>query len=70
MAETIEDIIARRIRLLLLDARAAIDCTHKIATIIAKEKGHTEEWARNHEAEFIALAKGYLLTDYTPKALN
>lgn len=67
MAETIEDILARRVRLLFLDARAAIDSAQKVATIIAKEKGLSEEWIKIQTAEFIDLAKGYLLTPYSPK---
>lgn len=66
MAETIEDILARRVRLLFLDARAAIDSAHKIAVIIAKEKGYSEEWIHEQEKEFIELAEGYLLTPYSP----
>jgi glycerol-3-phosphate dehydrogenase len=67
MAQTIEDILARRVRLLFLDARAAIDSAHKIASIIAKENGHSAEWANEQENEFIELARGYLLTPYSPK---
>ncbi|MCS3531006.1 glycerol-3-phosphate dehydrogenase/oxidase [Chryseobacterium sp. JUb7] len=70
MAETIEDILARRVRLLFLDARAAIDSAQKVATIIAKEKGLSEEWIKIQTAEFIDLAKGYLLTPYSPKNIN
>lgn len=70
MAETIEDILARRVRLLFLDARAAIDSAQKVATIIAKEKGLSEEWIKIQTDEFIDLAKGYLLTPYSPKNIN
>ncbi|MDR6405276.1 MULTISPECIES: glycerol-3-phosphate dehydrogenase/oxidase [Chryseobacterium] len=70
MAETIEDILARRVRLLFLDARAAIDIAHTIALIIAKENGHSAEWANEQAKEFIELAKGYLLTPYSPKSIN
>lgn len=70
MAETIEDILARRVRLLFLDARAAIDSAHHVARIIAEEKGYSEEWAQKQENEFIELAKGYLLTPYSPKVIN
>lgn len=69
MAQTIEDILARRVRLLFLDARAAIDSAHKIAQIIAKENGHSAEWADEQEREFIELAKGYLLTPYSPRSI-
>ncbi|MGG7470557.1 glycerol-3-phosphate dehydrogenase/oxidase [Chryseobacterium arthrosphaerae] len=70
MAETVEDILARRVRLLFLDARAAIDSAHHVARIIAEEKGHPEEWAQKQENEFIDLARGYLLTSYSPKVIN
>lgn len=70
MAETVEDILARRVRLLFLDARAAIDSAHHVARIIAEEKGHPEEWAQKQENEFIDLARGYLLTPYSPKVIN
>ena len=70
MAETIEDILARRVRLLFLDARAAIDSAHIIAQLIAEEKGYSEEWIQQHTEEFIDLAKGYLLTPYSPQTFN
>ncbi|OCA69735.1 FAD-dependent oxidoreductase [Chryseobacterium artocarpi] len=70
MAETIEDVLARRARLLFLDARAAIDSAHNVARIIAEEKGKSEEWAQQQENEFIELAKGYLLIPYSPKVIN
>jgi glycerol-3-phosphate dehydrogenase len=70
MAETIEDILARRVRLLFLDARAAIDSAHTIAQLIAKEKGYSQEWATEQEKEFIELAQGYLLTPYSPKTIT
>ncbi|WP_419868973.1 glycerol-3-phosphate dehydrogenase/oxidase [Chryseobacterium sp. CT-SW4] len=66
MAETVEDILARRVRLLFLDARAAIDSAHKVAAIIAEERQLPQEWAQEQEKEFIELAKGYLLTPYSP----
>lgn len=70
MAETIEDVLARRVRLLFLDARAAIDSAHNVARIIAEERGQSEEWAQQQENEFIELAKGYLLIPYSPKVIN
>lgn len=70
MAETIEDVLARRARLLFLDARAAIDSAHNVARIIAEEREQSEEWAQQQENEFIELAKGYLLIPYSPKVIN
>ena len=70
MAETIEDVLARRVRMLFLDARAAIDSAHKVAVTIAEERGLSQEWALQQEKEFIELAKGYLLIPYSPKTIN
>ncbi|HEX8017284.1 MAG TPA: glycerol-3-phosphate dehydrogenase/oxidase, partial [Flavobacterium sp.] len=44
MARTVDDILARRVRLLFLDARAAIESSEKTARLIAKELGHDEIW--------------------------
>ncbi len=65
MAQTVEDVLARRVRLLFLDARAAIDVAGKVAAIMAKELNKDGSWIEKQEAEFIQLAKGYLLVDYT-----
>ena len=37
MARTIEDVLARRIRILFLDAKAAIEAAPKVAEIMAQE---------------------------------
>jgi glycerol-3-phosphate dehydrogenase len=70
MAETIEEIFCQKSPSFILDARAAIDSAHNVARIIAEEKGYSEEWAQQQENEFIELAKGYLLTPYSPKVIN
>ncbi|PQL91954.1 glycerol-3-phosphate dehydrogenase/oxidase [Apibacter adventoris] len=64
MAEKVEDILARRVRLLFIDARAAIDCAETVAKIMAKELGHDNQWIEKEVNEFRDLAKGYLLVDY------
>ena len=66
MAVTVEDVLARRIRFLFLDARAAIDAAKPVAEFMAKETGKTEEWAKQQTETFIQLAKNYLLVDYNP----
>ncbi|MDL1913724.1 MAG: glycerol-3-phosphate dehydrogenase/oxidase [Bergeyella sp.] len=62
MAETVEDILARRTRLLFLDAKAAIECASRVAEIMAKEKSYDENWVSKQTENFITLATGYLLT--------
>ena len=64
MAQTVEDVLARRVRLLFLDARAAIDATPKVAQILATELGKDQSWVDSQVAEFKKIAKGYLLVDY------
>lgn len=60
MARTLEDVLARRIRILFLDARAAMEAAPAVAEIMAKELSYNEEWKRDQLQDFVSLAKGYL----------
>ncbi len=62
MARTIEDILSRRTRALLLDARAAIESAPAVGDILAKELGKDSTWAIKQLEEFKKLAIGYLPT--------
>ncbi len=62
MARTVEDVLARRVRLLFVDARAAIEASSLVARIIAKELNKDDDWVKNQEIEFKDLAKNYILT--------
>jgi glycerol-3-phosphate dehydrogenase len=61
MARTVEDVLARRIRILFLDAKAAIQAAPKVAEIMAHELNHSNEWVTSQLAEFTNLANRYLL---------
>ncbi len=61
MARTVEDILARRLRLLFLDAKAAIECSKKVSVLLAKELNKDAVWEQNQIAEFKKTAEGYLL---------
>lgn len=61
MASNIEDVLARRVRILFLDAQAAIECAPKVASILARELKHTKEWEEEEVKKFSALALHYLL---------
>ena len=61
MARSVEDVLARRTRALLLDARAAIEIAPRAASLIAAELGRDAAWAAEQVAAFRALARGYLL---------
>jgi len=64
MAITVEDVLARRVRLLFLDARAAIASAEKVARLMAKELGHDEIWIQNQLAQFKIVANGFLLKEF------
>lgn len=66
MALHVEDVLARRVRALFLDARAAIDMAPKVASIMAKELGKDEAWEKDQVDSFVKLAQNYLLVSYTP----
>jgi glycerol-3-phosphate dehydrogenase len=65
MACTVEDVLARRVRLLFVDARAAMGSAEKVARIMAKEAGHDEAWVHAQVSAFRDLAKGYLPSTQT-----
>ncbi|RYD60786.1 MAG: glycerol-3-phosphate dehydrogenase/oxidase, partial [Verrucomicrobiaceae bacterium] len=60
MARTVEDVLARRSRALLLDARASIEAAPAVAEILAEELGKGAEWRVAQVAHFRALAQGYV----------
>lgn len=62
MARTVEDFLSRRSRLLVLDARAAIDAAPAVARLLAAELGRDEAWQRAQVDSFTTLARDYLLT--------
>jgi glycerol-3-phosphate dehydrogenase len=60
MARTVEDVLSRRTRALLLDARAALEMAPETAKILAAELGRDAEWEARQVREFETLVKGYL----------
>ena len=60
MARTVDDVLARRNRALLLNARAARDAAEPVARVMAGELGRGEAWIRAQVAAFHALADGYM----------
>ncbi len=57
----VEDFLARRSRLLLLDARASKLASLKVAQIMAKELGKSEEWINQEVKEYQELSDNYIL---------
>ena len=61
LARTVEDVLSRRSRALLLDARASITAAPRVATILAEELGHDAAWTQAQVQRYQQLARGYLL---------
>jgi glycerol-3-phosphate dehydrogenase len=63
MAMTIEDILSRRTRALLLDAKASVEMAPEVARLMAEELGEDNAWQKKQVDEYIELAKDYILAD-------
>jgi glycerol-3-phosphate dehydrogenase len=60
MARTVEDVLARRTRSLLLHARASIRCAPKVAALMAGVLHRDQSWQDSQIHAFTELARGYL----------
>jgi glycerol-3-phosphate dehydrogenase len=62
MARTVEDVLARRTRSLLLDARASMEIAEPVADLMALEMNKDDQWKKQQVADYKELANGYLLS--------
>lgn len=62
MARTIEDVLARRVRILFLDAKAAIEIAPVVGELLRKELNETNAWRTRQVSEFILIANHYILS--------
>ena len=63
MARNVEDVLARRHRALLLNARASIAAAPAVARIMAEELGRDELWVSSQVQDYEKLARGYVFGD-------
>jgi glycerol-3-phosphate dehydrogenase len=63
MARTVEDVLSRRSRCLLLNARSSIEAAPTVAAIMAEELGRDQEWVTHQVEAYTALARGYVFGD-------
>jgi glycerol-3-phosphate dehydrogenase len=63
MARCVEDVLARRCRGLLLDARASIEAAPAVARIMAEELGRDESWIAAQISSYETLARAYVFGD-------
>ncbi len=61
MARTVEDVLSRRTRALLLNAKESIRIAPQVAFIMAKALGRDENWEKEQVATFKKLAEQYIL---------
>jgi glycerol-3-phosphate dehydrogenase len=61
MARTVEDVLSRRTRCLLLDAQASIDIAPKVAELLAEERDQPASWAEDQVEAFTEVARNYLM---------
>ena len=60
MAVRLEDVLSRRLRALVLDARAAAEAAPQAAQLMAALQGHDEAWVKAEIAAFDRLSKAHL----------
>lgn len=60
MAMTVEDILARRSRLLFVDAQAAIESAPFVAHVMASLLNEDQQWEEEQVSSFLTVANGYL----------
>ena len=66
MARSVEDVLSRRTRALLLDARASIEAAPRVAEILAAELGRDDAWREEEVWSYGEIARGYLIDGAIP----
>ena len=60
MARTVEDVLSRRTRALLLDAKASLEAAPAVARLMATELRQDQKWIDRQVGAYRELAQGYL----------
>lgn len=63
MARTLEDVLARRLRILFMDARAAMQMAPAVAAILAEERGKDHTWRNAQLKDFNRVVSHYILNE-------
>jgi len=63
LAVSIEDVLARRTRAILLDAPASIEMAPEVARLMAEEAGHDQKWQEEQLKDYMAIAESYVLSE-------
>ena len=62
MARSVEDVLSRRTRALVLDARAALEAAPSVASLLGETLGKSEVWRRAQVRAFERVARTYIPT--------
>ncbi len=60
MARTVEDVLARRLTALFLDAKSASEMAPAVASLMAQQLNRDNHWENDQVSVFMELAKGFL----------
>lgn len=69
MARTVDDVLARRLRILFLNAKAAMEMAPHVAEIMAAEMNRDENWVAQQISDFYSIARNYLVNPIPVEAL-
>ena len=61
MARTVDDVLSRRVRVLPVNARAAVQAAPGVAEVMAAELGRDEAWTSEQVETFAAIALNYVI---------
>ena len=61
MALTVEDVLARRVRLLFVDAREAQKAARRVAEVMAEEMGKDASWIDGQVEAFVKVSNNYIV---------
>lgn len=62
MARTIDDVLARRVRALYIDAKASLSMAPKVASLMAKELRKDKAWEEAQVKEYAEMASSYTIS--------
>jgi glycerol-3-phosphate dehydrogenase len=62
LARTIEDVLSRRTRALLLDAKASLEAAPRVGEILAEELGYSSDQIATQLEQYRQVCSGYILT--------
>lgn len=68
LARTVEDVLSRRLRALLLNARASIEIAPRVAELLAGELGFDAQWQAEQVRQYNEIADVYVLRPETVTA--